>query len=149
MQSYFWDSTLGVSSSIGAHVCDASQLFECHREMARKLLPGPRYLEVLGWIHRLVKPRVYVEIGVHKGASLRLAHCRSIGIDPKPLITEPVDAEIYEVTSDTFFEGNCSVMADLAFIDGLHTFDQALRDFINFEASCTCNSIIMFTTAYP
>ena len=48
------------------------------------------------------------------------------------------DATIYELTSDEFFARyDLSELlggpVELAFIDGLHLFEQVLRDFVNLE----------------
>ena len=38
---------------------------------------------------------------------------------------------------------------DLAFIDGMHHFEFALRDFINVEKYCSADSIILIHDVYP
>ena len=38
---------------------------------------------------------------------------------------------------------------DLAFIDGMHQFEFALRDFINIEKYCSADSIILIHDVYP
>src|SRR2546425_8336575 len=89
---------------------DAELLGEHLNESLRRL-PGPAYYKVLRWIHHILEPANYVEIGVHKGVSLiqALDETPSIGIDPAPSIEEriehelPSDTTIYELTSDEFF----------------------------------------------
>ncbi len=104
------------------------RLLERHRNMSRERFPGPTYYDVLEWVHRIVRPALYVEIGVQSGQSLRLASpaCRSIGIDPAPALSTALGAEIYEMTSDEFFRRRPAISPgiSLAFIDGLHTFEQ-------------------------
>jgi hypothetical protein len=62
---------------------------------------------------------------------------------------------VFAQTSDEFFE-HCDVIAelggkpvDLAFIDGMHQFEFALRDFINLEKCCSADSIILIHDVYP
>src|SRR5215472_4730416 len=112
------------------------QLAESH-----KRFPGPDYLEVIRWVHQTLKPSLYIEIGVEVGDSLKitLPTTRSIGIDPSPRCKSRRNVDVYAMTSDDFFAqveaGTISGVHgySLAFIDGLHTYDQALRDFINLE----------------
>ena len=126
---------------------------------AKSTLPGPYYYIVLYWLHRLLKPATYVEIGVHRGESLVLAHprTRSIGIDPAPMVTERLsdNARIFTMTSDDFFRQHDlrdvlqSDHFSLAFIDGLHLFDQALLDFIHLERWAGPNSVILLHDCIP
>ncbi len=104
--------------------------------------------ETLKLIHKLVKPKKYLEIGVQKGRSLALANCVSVGIDPKPRISFKTDAIIYKMTSDEFFNKH-TFQPDLVFIDGSHLFEQALRDFINCEKICHKDSVIVMDDIFP
>ncbi len=45
------------------------------------------YLILLAAIHKALKPRCYLEIGVGQGHSLALAKCPAIGVDPRPDVT--------------------------------------------------------------
>ena len=78
---------------------------EAHQGLALAQRPGPDYLQWLARLQAAVQPRVYLEIGVESGTSLRLAQAPTcaIGIDPAP---EPQAAEgavapthIYAMTS--------------------------------------------------
>ncbi len=110
--------------------------------LSHVLLPGPPYREVLAAVHRIVRPETYLEIGVDSGATLALASEAklAIGVDPmsRP-ISLPPQARLYRTESDTFFatETLAGVFGgrtvDLTFIDGLHRFEFALRDFVNAE----------------
>jgi hypothetical protein len=114
--------------------------------LASVRLPGPPYRDVLRRLHELLEPRTYLEIGVETGATLALARAaeRAIGIDPdssklrRDLV--PPCARVVHETSDAFFARQTRAQAfgahrvDLAFIDGMHWFEYALRDFINVEA---------------
>jgi predicted O-methyltransferase YrrM len=114
--------------------------------LASLRMPGPPYRDVLRRLHELVRPRTYLEVGVETGATLALAHAaeRAAGIDPdasklrRDLV--PARARVFHETSDAFFAGRTRAQVfgahqvDLAFIDGMHWFEYALRDFINVEA---------------
>jgi hypothetical protein len=120
---------------------------------------GTDYYELLERIHSFLKPRTYVEIGIRQGHSLRLAKTAvaSVGIDPAPALEEPPrrGARIFPMTSDDFFaRHDLSVelgrqTVDLAFVDGMHLFEFALRDFINLEKFCHPDSTILVHDCFP
>jgi len=116
--------------------------------------------EFLRRLHRVYRPRTYLEIGIHRGHSLTLSRVPSIGIDPEFQIDQEVrcDVQLVRSTSDEFFAredplrhlrpGRNPFRAlarkhpqsllgdptlDLSFIDGEHLFEFALRDWINVE----------------
>jgi predicted O-methyltransferase YrrM len=130
-----------------------------HFAQARRALPGPHYTTVLEWIHRSLRPETYVEIGVQNGDSLRIAgpDTLCVGIDPEPTITAPLSANtrLFPLTSDGFFATHdlagvlgCDHFA-LAFIDGLHAFEQALLDFINLEQFSSPGSVVLLHDCIP
>jgi hypothetical protein len=123
------------------------------------LLTGPRHEEVLGALHAHLTPRTYLEIGVDRGATLRLAHCPSIGIDPAMRIDQQGIGDkpvclLYRMRSDRFFESHDPVALlgdsiDFAFLDGMHLFEFLLRDFINVERHCRRNSLVVLHDCVP
>jgi hypothetical protein len=135
---------------------DWPQLFAL---MAQIKLDGEVYFKVLARILEHLKPRSYVEIGVFEGDSLRLAQplTRAIGIDPEPRLTSPLrdNQRVFAETSDAFFANHDlraelgGLPVDLAFIDGMHHFEFALRDFANLERHCTRQSTILIHDCYP
>jgi hypothetical protein len=136
---------------------DSAVLAEYFRESARRL-PGPAYYQVLRWIHRTLRPGNYLEIGVDTGISLDQAHrsTPAIGVDPAPHIQVdlPDTVTIYDLTSDEFFarhdvESLLGGPVELAFIDGLHLFEQVLADFINIESHCGADSVIILHDTIP
>ena len=56
-------------------------------------------------LHRTLKPRTYLEVGVFMGDSLKLARRAAVGIDPAPQVTQrlPVTAHVVATTGDDFF----------------------------------------------
>jgi len=125
--------------------------------MAR--FPGPQYLDWLQWLHRTLKPASYVEIGVETGQSLRFAQhpTKAVGIDPAIQIVWSQESwvKLFKLTSDEFFAHHDlrqvldAPCVDLAFIDGLHTFDQALKDFINIERYARPGTVVAFHDIFP
>jgi hypothetical protein len=134
-------------------------LVAAHDGLARLRWQGPDYLAWLAHLHAVRRPSVYLEIGVATGRTLAFAQppTRAIGIDPAPITHAGFTAEthLYCETSDSFFrENRLARLLDgdpvgLGFIDGLHTFEQALQDFINIEAHAARDSLILLHDTIP
>lgn len=134
--------------------------------------------DLLRHLHEIAKPRNYLEIGVSDGRSLALSRVPSIAIDPAFKVTVPIhcDLQLAKATSDAFFKrrdpiahlrsgrnplrnlrrgrapfahyrGGTSV--DLSFIDGMHLFEFALRDFMNVERFAHWASVIVLDDVLP
>lgn len=128
--------------------------------LASLSMPGPPYREVLRAIHRALSPRNYLEIGVETGGTLALATSatRAVGVDPADYALEhplPPGGRVVRETSDAFFAGRTrqSVFGDepvdLAFIDGMHLFEFALRDFASVESWCSPNGTVILHDCIP
>ena len=105
-------------------------------------------------LHKYVEPRFYTEIGVEYGASLKLATCAALGIDPAPQLSVPIAPQhsISYTTSDDFFRlADTSAMKsiDLCYIDGMHQIEFALKDFMNMERFCHAGSVVIVDDIYP
>lgn len=130
-----------------------------HHCLAQLSLPGAHYLDLLRWFHQTLRPATYFEIGVFRGKSLCLADPSTlcIGLDPKPRVETRLgpNTRVFAETSDAFFANRDPVAElggrriDLAFIDGMHHFEFALRDFMNLERHCTRDSVILVHDCYP
>ena len=122
------------------------------------------YYDLFAEIHAKHQPRVYLEIGVATGKSLALARTgtRALGIDPalaaqgSQFYYSPENLpQRYGMTSDDFFatvdvsKEMGQPCFDVAFIDGLHHFDQVLRDFINLERFADKDSVILIHDCLP
>jgi hypothetical protein len=112
------------------------------------------YLDALADLHQQLAPRLYLEIGVHRGQSLRLATCPAVAVDPDPRVTSgQPNVTLFNETSDDFFRFDASAIlgrdVDLAFIDGMHLFEYALRDFMHTETHCHSASVIVFDDVLP
>lgn len=133
--------------------------YDAYLVLATIALAGDDYLRMLERIHRHLRPRAYLEIGVGEGNSLALAgeDTLAIGVDPEPQLARALRApvRILRETSDRFFASR-DVSAefggrppDLVFIDGLHLFEYALRDFINVERNSAPHTVVLLHDCYP
>ena len=128
-----------------------------HAEIQERLLPGMQYTAWLQWFHRNLNPRNYLEIGVNTGRSLQyaLSGTPCIGIDPSPVLEYPLSEkqQLIETTSDDFFANNnvenLFGKIELAFIDGLHHYDQVLKDFVNVEKHSDKDTVVLLHDIYP
>jgi len=116
-----------------------------------------KYIPFLSSVHQLVKPEHYLEIGIRNGTSLVLSTCRSVGIDPAYSLTAELNTHVtlFRTTSDEYFSRPSTLAVtdgepfDLTFIDGMHLFEFALRDFINTERNSRRTSVIVFDDVLP
>ncbi|MFD7406136.1 class I SAM-dependent methyltransferase [Streptomyces sp. NPDC059866] len=133
--------------------------------------------EFLRELHKVTANRNYLEIGVNDGRSLRLSRVPSIAVDPAfKVVTEiRCDVHLVRATSDDFFTRDNPLAhlkggrhplrnlrrgrsplghwrrttLDLSFIDGMHLFEYALRDFMNIERHSDWGSVIVFDDMLP
>lgn len=113
--------------------------------------------EFLQQVHEKLAPRSYLEIGVFDGRSLALSRVPTVAVDPVAREWEGVqcDLKFVEATSDDFFAGPDPLghlpgrQVDLAFIDGMHLFEFALRDFINVERRSHPGTVIVLDDMLP
>jgi hypothetical protein len=111
--------------------------------------------ELLLFIHQNLEPEMYLEIGVSMGKSLALARSKAIGVDPMPHVAVPLceQAKIVTMSSDDFFKGTAKQLLrqhpDLVFIDGMHLFEFALRDFINVERFAAPWTLVVIDDIFP
>jgi hypothetical protein len=116
-----------------------------------------QYYRFLSAVHDLVAPREYLEIGIRNGHSLALAKCHAVGIDPAYWVTAEFDGPVslFRTTSDEYFARPDPLACtggrpfDLAFLDGLHLFEFAFRDFVHTEQNSTPTSVIVFDDVLP
>lgn len=132
--------------------------------MAEQAMPGDDYYAWLKEFHDRLAPATYVEIGLGHGRSLALAGpgTTAVGIDPYQGFWRQLnyasphrEASLFPLASDDFFGQHdlATVLGqqsfDLAFIDGLHLFEQVLKDFINLERYARTDSVILIHDCLP
>lgn len=147
------DVTTNEAQQVGKNMAEAAR----HAKIQKQLLPGNQYTTWLEWFHKTLQPKNYLEIGVNTGTSLQYATSDYIvGVDPDPRIEQDLNenTKIFDVESDTFFAEQkvqklLGGKIELAFVDGLHQFDQVLKDFINIEKNSTKNTVVLFHDIYP
>jgi Glycosyl transferase family 2 len=130
-----------------------------HVGLATLRFPGDFYYAWLERFYTGLSPETVIEIGVFDGQSIARARPPTlvIGVDPEPRLAYSLTAEthIFTETSDAFFArgGPDALLAGrplgVGFIDGLHLYEQALRDFINLERYCGPRSVILFHDTVP
>lgn len=100
----------------------------------------------------------YLEIGVSTGLLLSKMPVEwAVGVDPEFVISNNVaygkqKLHLYNMTSDEFFadEANfAGFIPQLSFLDGYHTFDYLIRDFIAAERISNNSSIICLHDCMP
>lgn len=113
---------------------------------------------------RFRKGKNYLEIGVAQGDTFKGVHAeRKTGVDPafdfdiKPWQEKPGHF-LFDTTSDIFFENYKDICVkiyreaanlDLIYIDGLHTYEQALRDFLNSQQFTGPQTLWVFDDTIP
>lgn len=145
-------------SEIAVPTAQAYTAFSPHPDAAYEVMRGAvPTIEFLQHIHHILEPRFYLEIGVFMGASLQLATCPALGIDPSPCmgLDNPLREKIAVATSDDYFfdksnrPGPYQDILDMVYIDGMHLIENVIKDFINIEARSHPGSIIVLDDIYP
>lgn len=143
---------LGAGSSLpkGLKWADPDPFAEYQRSKATRhsLLTG---------LHARLAPRTYFEIGVNTGSSLTLSRTKTIAVDPGYRITKPIRCDVvtFVETSDAFFaranafDHFAGTPVDLAFIDGMHLAEFALRDFMNVEKRMSPGGVVILDDMIP
>lgn len=113
--------------------------------------------DLLEFFHLNLQPVFYFEIGVDEGLSLARAKGKALGVDARPELNLQVDlpdtAQVIGSSSDAFFREQAAKFftapPDLAFIDGMHLFEFALRDFINIERYAAPYALVGIDDIFP
>jgi hypothetical protein len=120
---------------------------------------GTIYTEVMKQLSLKRGVARYLEIGVNEGNLMQHIHAKvAIGVDPEfsfryNIMPFKGAVHLYQVPSDEFFSTyDTNILGgdiDLAFLDGMHTFEYLLRDFYNTERLCNERSLIVMHDCLP
>ncbi|WP_179474946.1 class I SAM-dependent methyltransferase [Mycolicibacterium vinylchloridicum] len=113
--------------------------------MLADAMPGVNRIRAVQQALAMRSNPVYLEIGVSRGQAFqRISADVKIAVDPAFRLTERTRdlanakgrvVEYFETTSDAFFENEKALLeqhpVDVALIDGLHTYEQVVRDVEN------------------
>lgn len=97
----------------------------------------------------------YLEIGVDKGLTLEsVTASLKVGVDPLHSVNTarvPQGTRIVSKPSDDYFRAarSASTSFDLAFVDGLHIFEQAYRDAVNAFSVLAPGGIVLMDDTIP
>jgi len=121
-------------------------------------IDGLNYYDVLKGLLGSADPEWYLEIGSRNGRSLSQSTQNYIAIDPQfdlqyHVINSAKKMFFFQQTSDNFFSSkflqNNGIKPGVSFIDGMHLFEFALRDFINCEATMESSGLICLHDVCP
>jgi len=102
----------------------------------------PTRFEIIQNIIEFKKYKSYLEIGCDRNQSFS-----NINID-KRVGVDPVEGGTHKMTSDDFFSNNNDKF-DIIFIDGLHQYEQVIKDVKNSLNCLTKNGIILLHDCLP
>lgn len=101
----------------------------------------------------LLKPGLnYLEIGIANGSTFtEVSSLRenSWGCDPNLTPNLGENPRLWKLTSDEFFLQVSKPMFDVFFIDGLHTAEQAMKDFVNCVNRANVGGLILIDDVFP
>lgn len=126
--------------------------------MMFKVADGMDYYEFLNRIHGRYIFNDYFEIGSRDGKSLRFSNSPSIAIDPffqlkSDFLGNKDYTLLFQEKSEEFFKNTIKqfphLSCEFAFIDGLHLFEAALRDFVNLNSIAKSNALFLFHDCLP
>ena len=125
-----------------------------------KKKPPHKYPYIILAIIEKMKAKSYLEIGVLKGDCFftqKVKHKIAVDLEFKisrlKIIVYSLKNKFYEMPSDEFFIRKAKILTkyglDIAFIDGLHTYEQSLKDVLNSLKYLNNNGYIILHDCYP
>lgn len=115
--------------------------------------------EVIQSILSVLPGKSYLEIGVNRGTTFfEVVADRKVAVDPNFLFdfadegskAENAHCTFHQMTSDDYFSQILNKdRFDLIFLDGLHTYEQTLRDLMNATVSINEDGIIVIDDIIP
>ncbi|WP_267389675.1 class I SAM-dependent methyltransferase [Sphingomonas sp. GC_Shp_3] len=115
--------------------------------------------EVNQEILSILPGKSYLEVGVNRGKTFfEVIADQKVAVDPNFLFDfeaeranpQSKNCEFYQLKSDVFFsEFGHNRRFDLIFLDGLHTYEQTLRDLMNSITCINTNGVIVIDDMIP
>ena len=96
----------------------------------------------------------YLEVGVERGRTFTKVNAKTkVAVDPKFKFDTSEfagpETSFFECTSDVFFAKHTNSKFDLIFLDGLHTFEQTLRDLLSALRIVSETGLIIIDDVFP
>ncbi len=113
--------------------------------------------EVISQVLELFHDPSYLEVGVNRGETFNnLRACKKVAVDPVFLFdinaySTEKSLSFYQITSDKFFAEYAKDHGsfDVVYLDGLHTYEQTLRDLMNAIAFLKRDGVIIIDDVLP
>ena len=128
-------------------------------QLARLLLPGTTYAELLEKLLRSEEPKTYIEFGIRGGQTLALAKppTFAIGVEQNPNVTVRFTAptRVYDMPGIDYLEsGRMETVTerkhfDIALLRAPRSFEDAYDLFTGLEARSAANSIVILHGTLP
>lgn len=119
---------------------------------------GQNYRRFLDDLHQELRFDLYLEIGARSGQCLTNSRSASVVVDPRlqlrlDKLGEKPSLHLFRMSSNAFFVAdhlrNLGLKPTLSFIDGIHSFECLLSDFMNIEAAGLKTSVIVMNDCCP
>lgn len=118
------------------------------------------HAELVEWMARLLKPKTYMEVGANHGSTFNrvaaLGIQKAVAVEIKKStaqdLTRAPNTEILNMSSDDaakLWLDRGGEPIDLLFIDGDHSHEQSLRDFLNFSRFVPESGLILLHDTWP
>lgn len=119
--------------------------------------PGLQRWQVVQSLLELYRDPRYLEVGVSRGGTFRRVEAaRKVAVDPKFLFDWEADQKefapattFHQIPSDEYFGTRDPEEFDVIFLDGLHTFEQTLRDLLNALERLAPGGVILIDDIRP
>jgi hypothetical protein len=107
--------------------------------------------EVNNYFISNLKLHRYLEIGVEAGVTFNeVVANKKVAVDPDfKIAPSELKGAAFKLTSDRFFDEHPGEIFDMIFIDGLHTYEQSLRDFTRSLSRLSDHGVIIIDDCFP